>query len=611
MSSDPRGRRLDSHMEEGDALYREDSVNEDHHPGASDRDGILRSSTTRPLALELEPLTHDGDSNEHVYYADDDDDKLSEGASFPLRPLHYPQTPQQRVEDYLFPPHLPRSCQLLRLENLAVPCCYLLVGLLQGLSSPLINVLPLDLGATEAQQTTLSSIRSLPASFKLVFGFVSDTVPIAGYRRKPYMLIGWLVASLSMLGLLLLTDLNDIHPRNSGCWTNSNADTADNSLDDTTTNSNTNSTIPVNAPSIPFLSMAILLFGTGFWVADVMGDSIVAEKAKLEPPHARGSVQSSCYAYRFFGIMIAAPLSTYMYSTVGPFYVVLLLSLLPMSILPLIYLLHEQHEAPRASTTDQCREIWNTVCSRAVWQPMGVVYLYNVMQVGNSAWREFLVTVLHFTSCQLNLILITAYILLYLGIMSYKYWFISWSWRKVYVVTTVLNGIFSALQVLLIKGITFGLSNFWFALGDDAFSEFIAGIQFLPTTIMMVHLCPAGSEGASYAMFTTVNNSALTLSSAFSTMLLRIWDVSRSTLEAGNLSGMVNLTYLTTAMQVGAICFVGWLPAFKDDLTALKDDQHRSRVGGFIFLFITGASILYAVGVGVLNIVAPGWLGES
>ena len=128
---------------------------------------------------------------------------------------------------------------------------------------------------------------------------------------------------------------------------------------------------------------------------------------------------------------------------------------------------------------------------------------------------------------------------------------------------------------------------------------------------MMVHLCPTGSEGASYAMFTTVNNSALTLSSAVSTMLLRIWDVSRSALEAGDLTGMVKLTYLTTAVQVGAIAFVGWLPAFKDDLTALKDDQYRSRIGGIIFLLVTGCSILYVISVGVLNIIFPGWMGES
>lgn len=337
-----------------------------------------------------------------------------------------------------------------------------------------------------------------------------------------------------------------------------------------------------------------------------MGDSIVAEKAKLEPESSRGSIQSSCYSYRFFGMMVAAPLSTVLYSYAGPYYVILLLSLLPMCILPLVYMLHEDTDTPPPSTRTQCQEIWNTVCSRAAWQPMAFVYIYNVLQVGNASWREFLVSSLHFTTCQLNMILIVALVLLYLGIICYKYYFITWSWRKVYIVTTLMNGFFSLLQILLIKGITFGISNFFFALGDDAFSEFISGIQFLPTTIMMVHLCPSGSEGASYAMFTTVNNSALTLSSALSTRLLNIWDVSKQALQEGRLQGMVNLTYLTTACQVGAIAFVGFLPHYKEDLVSLGGDSQKSVVGGTIFLSITFLSILYAIYVSICNIWFPG-----
>mmetsp|Transcript_18627 Transcript_18627/g.25850 ORF Transcript_18627/g.25850 Transcript_18627/m.25850 type:complete len:301 (+) Transcript_18627:1-903(+) len=300
-----------------------------------------------------------------------------------------------------------------------------------------------------------------------------------------------------------------------------------------------------------------------------------------------------------------------MYSTLGPNYVIYLLALLPAIMLPLIYLLNEQRNVPVSSTRAQCNEIWNTVCSRSVWQPMGFVYLYNCLQVGNAAWREFLKTVLHFTANQLNIILILAYVLLYLGIIAYKYYFISWSWRSVYIVTTLLNGFLSALQVLLIKGMTFGLSPFVFALGDDAFAEFIGGVQFLPTTIMMVHLCPSGSEGASYAMFTTVANSASTTSSAFSTMLLRIWDVSKAAFERGDLSGMVNLTLLTTALQVSAILFVGLLPHTKEGLAELGRASSKSSIGGFIFLAITLLSISYAVMVGILNIVNPGWAGES
>lgn len=128
---------------------------------------------------------------------------------------------------------------------------------------------------------------------------------------------------------------------------------------------------------------------------------------------------------------------------------------------------------------------------------------------------------------------------------------------------------------------------------------------------MMVHLCPRGSEGASYAMFTTVNNSALSLSTALSTYLLSRFDVSKQALKEGRLQGMVNLTYLTTGMQVGAVVFVGLLPKYKDDLMELMNDSFRSKVGGAIFLFITFASLAHAIGIGFMNIVFPGWMGES
>ena len=410
--------------------------------------------------VEMQPLTHKEES-EHI-------EKL-------LDPTQQENIEQQakkpwNLQDFLFPPNLPRECQLLRMENLAIPACYLCVGLLQGLSGPLINVYPLDLGATEAQQTTLSSIKSLPAAFKLIFGFVSDNFPILGYRRKSYMLFGWLLASLSMFILM----------------GGSNLSLEEEEYIDSNGERSTRSVAPDDAPSIPFLSLQILLFGTGFWVADVMGDSVVAEKAKLEPPDARGSIQSSCYSYRFFGLMVAAPFSTGMYYKFGPATVIFLMALLPLCILPLVYKFREQKNLEVASTQEQCGEIWKTVCSRSVWQPLGFVYIYNLLQVGNAAWREYLRTTLGFTSEQLNLIYIASVVLLYLGVLTYKYWMMKYSWRLVYGVCTVLNSVFSCLQVLLVKGITFGISDFWFALGDDAFMEFIQGIQFLPTTIMMV-----------------------------------------------------------------------------------------------------------------------------
>lgn len=375
----------------------------------------------------------------------------------------YNYFPIEYVEK-LYPSNLPPSIQLLRIENIAVPACYLCVGLLQGLSGPFINVYPQFLGASEAQQTSISAIRSLPASFKLVFGFFSDNVPFMGYRRKSYMFIGWAMSSLSMLFLLSFSNLERV--RNVA-------------NDDEVSGVNIAFSPAEDAPSIPFLTLSLLIFGTGFWFADVMGDSIVAEKAKLEPEESRGQLQSTCYACRFFGLMVAAPISTVLYSKVGPQIIVTLMALLPMMMLLPIYYLYEVKHADIKSTREQCSEIWTTVCSRAVWQPMGFVYVYNVLQIGNAAWREFLLSVLMFKDWQLNTLFVIANVLLYLGVMAYKYYFIKYSWRSIYIGTTLLNGILSLMQILLIQGITFGLSPFVFALGDDIFADFIAGVQFL------------------------------------------------------------------------------------------------------------------------------------
>ena len=256
---------------------------------------------------------------------------------------------------------------------------------------------------------------------------MSDNLPLCGYRRKSYMLLGWGITSLSMFVLLAFSDLSfdamDVMlEQEQGGENNMGRRLLHRHLQSTSTlNVADSSTTTVGAPpSIPFLSFSLLLFGTGFWFADVMGDSIVAEKAKMEPESSRGHLQSTCYACRFFGLMIAAPCSTVIYSIFGPKSVVLLMAGLPACIVPLVYLLKEQKNVPVASTKDQCGEIWNTVCSRAVWQPMGFVYLYNVLQVGNAAWKQFLKTVLDFTSNQLNILLIVAYVLLWLGIMAYK-----------------------------------------------------------------------------------------------------------------------------------------------------------------------------------------------
>jgi len=176
----------------------------------------------------------------------------------------------------------------------------------------------------------------------------------------------------------------------------------------------------------------------------------------------------------------------------------------------------------------------------------------------------------------------------------------------------ILNIFFSILQVLLILKVNhkIGISDYLFSFGDDAMSYFISGIQFLPTAIMMADLCPKGSEGVSYAMFTSFNNMGFVLSSTLSTLMLDIWDVSKQALEKNDLSGMIKLTILTSAIQTAALGFIGLLPKNSAELKKLNF-ANRSKVGGAVFLVITVVSLIFTIITTILNITDSGWMRES
>jgi len=529
-----------------------------------------------------------------------------------------------RWDDWWYPADRPAAVQVWRRENLAIPASYLVVGVLQGMLRPVLNVYPLDLGATEAQQTTLASIATLPSALKILFGFLSDNVPIAGRRRKPYMWMGWMTVSCAMAALLYTSDLSlsaspmDVSVQHQ---LEQQGDEATDAVSSYYTALRNPSGSTSGKPSMEWLMLVFFLTGCGMWLADVMADSLVAQKVVLEPTHLQGNLQATCYTCRFFGLMVAAPISTYLYSrsslddgtnssSSGPATAVWVIMITPLLLLPLVYLLAEEKNVPVPSTAHQCREIWTTICSRSVWQPVGYLYLFNLLHLPNAAWRQYLKSVLGFTAAQLNALLVTAYVMLYLGTVTYKYLFLHSSWRRLYQACILLNCVFSGSQLLLIRGQTFGLSPFLFSLGDEVLQEFIVGIQFLPVSILMVTLCPTGSEGASYAMFTTTWNSAMMLAPAISSsFLLGIWDVRKETMESGDLDGLFNLTILTTLLQVSPILFLGWLPHGREDLHALSSSS--SKVGGAVFLFVVLAGLCYTVAVALLNVLRPGWAGQD
>ncbi|XTZ20626.1 MAG: MFS transporter, partial [cyanobacterium endosymbiont of Rhopalodia fuxianensis] len=63
-----------------------------------------------------------------------------------------------------------------------------------------------DLGLNPAQMSALTGIAALPWVIKPIFGFMSDSLPIFGYRRRPYLILSGLLGSIVWIMLGTIVD---------------------------------------------------------------------------------------------------------------------------------------------------------------------------------------------------------------------------------------------------------------------------------------------------------------------------------------------------------------------------------------------------------------------
>ncbi|GMH48104.1 hypothetical protein TrRE_jg11835 [Triparma retinervis] len=424
-----------------------------------------------------------------------------------------------------------------------------------------------ELGAQPEEQNTISVLMTIPWSFKLLYGFLSDTYKLFGYRRKSYLLLGYIIYAMSM-SMLSFIGLPDI------------------------------------------LQLAVCLFtGTvGIIMADVSADTIIVERSKYEPEHKKGSAQATCYSVRFFGGILGSLGGCTLYNKQNWGWglsfseVCALCAALPLAILvPAVPFLYEL-DGEAKSVREQVEDIWDMVQLKAVWKPMTFIYIYNLLQTPNVAWNSYLQLTLEFPAWFIGFVALVGSIMTFLGIVIYKKFFMKSSWRAIYVVSSLLTTMFSCMQLILIFGWNeryLHISNYPFAMGDDVIQQFLGGIQFLPSCIMYMSLCPSGSEGASYSMLTTFGNIALVVAMSLSSMLGKIWDCSNEALKAHRLGGLWRLALLTSIIPIFPLVLLSLLPKDQKTQKLLQKNTEKSKVGGGVFLVVLVLSLLLVIENGI------------
>jgi len=403
-------------------------------------------------------------------------------------------------------------------ELIAILTVYFVQGIL-GLARLAISFFFKDeLGLSPAEVSALAGIAVLPWAIKPAFGLLSDSVPLLGYRRRPYLVLSGIVGSLSWLAFATLVD------------------------------------------STATAVVVLLLSSLSMAVSDVIVDSQVVERARVESLDRAGSLQSVCWGASALGGVITAYLSGWLLELWSPRAVFAVTAIFPLLVSAVAWAIAEtpvSRGTARPQLRDQIRQLWGGIAQKPVWMPALFVFVWQATPTADSALFFFQTNELGFEPEFLGRIRLVTNLASLAGIWVFYRFLKTVPFRRLFVWTTVLSALLGLMTLILVTHANraLGIDDRWFSLGDSLILAVMGQVAFMPVLVLSARLCPRGVEATLFALLMSLWNLSGVLSHEAGALLTHWLGVTET--EFDNLWLLVLLTNASTLLPLP---LVGLLP---------------------------------------------------
>lgn len=392
-----------------------------------------------------------------------------------------------------------------------------------------------ELGLDPAETAVLTGITAVPWLIKPLYGFISDGLPLFGYRRRSYLVLCGLLGALSW-GLLA-------------------------------------SVVHGKYEAVALICLSSLSVA----VSDVVVDSMVVERARGESQAMAGSLQSLCWASSATGGIVSAYFSGALVESYGSRFVFGITALLPLMTSAVGALVREdpvdhspsldlvltsiaykeknaQNERdlenrkvsqngkngynPVSEDGDvlvsgngniavsengkktvgegglvesiriQMVFLWETVKQPTIFLPTLFIFLWQATPRSDTALFYFLTNQLGFGPEFLGRVNLVTSVASLVGVGLYNTFLKEVRLQKVFFWTSILGTTIGLTQLLLVTGINrdLGISDQYFAIGDSLVLTVLGQASFMPVLVLAARLCPPGVEATLFATLMSVSN---------------------------------------------------------------------------------------------------------
>lgn len=336
-----------------------------------------------------------------------------------------------------------------------------------------------------AQMAAIFGVVSIPWCLKPLFGFISDSKPIFGYRRKPYMIIATYMSSFMWIILPF-------------------------------------------CPHDEFvIALVMTISSTGMCFADVMADSLLVEAARKEGEKNKGRVQSWSWMMRFAGGFLASIFGTIAYEHLGYAQVFLINSMVPVFIAILSCFIDETKTTEQKDWRKTGSTLYAAVKQPGIYKPALFIFMICVTPGYGSVMTFFYERELGFTPNEFGALDVMGYVVAILGTWIYKRWLTKVTFRKIFGWSLFISFLLENTLFFLVfhTNRQIGIPDFIFAFVERVVITLVGQFITMPMVVLGAQLCPPGVEGSLYALLMSITNIGGVVSEEWGSLLTNMFGV--------------------------------------------------------------------------------------
>jgi len=374
-----------------------------------------------------------------------------------------------------------------------------------------------DLGLTPAETASLIGLVMVPWTVKPFYGFISDSVPIWGYRRRPYLVFFGILGALAWVGMATIVD------------------------------------------SAPLAVLFIGIASLSVSFSDALIDALIVQRARLEEKGDAGSLQSFGWGAVSMGGVTAAFLSGYLLEHYGTRVVFLITALLPLIGGIASFAIQDDRVtgSSQGKFLPQWRSLRQAVTNPQILLPTAFLFLWQATPSADTAFFFFTTNDLHFNPQFLGTVRLVTNLAGLFGVWVFHRFLRQVPIRRIFAWTTVISTLLGLTTLILVTHFNrqLGIDDRWFSMGDSLILTVAGRIAFMPTLVLAARLCPEGVEATLFALLMSVLNLAGLCSQQLGALLTHLFHVTESDFQ--NLWLLILVANLSNLLPLP---FLQWLP---------------------------------------------------